>query len=252
MKKCNNCNIEKNIIEFTEGRNKCKDCIREIKRKYYQDNRDRELSRIKKYREDNRDKIKNTDKKYYENNKEKVKKRVSEYRKSNSEKVKKKVKVYSAKNKEARRERYNKEKSSFKEKRKVYTLNNKEKINTYQRNYLKERRLKDDLFRISGNIRSVINSSLRGKGFSKKSKTQKILGCSFEELKLYLESKFEPWMTWKNHGKYNGELNYGWDIDHIIPLKSGNTEEEILQLSHFENLQPLCSKVNRDIKRDLL
>lgn len=56
-------------------------------------------------------------------------------------------------------------------------------------------------------------------------------------------------MTWENRGLYNGELNYGWDIDHIIPLSSGKTEEEILRLSNFINLQPLCSKINRDIKK---
>jgi hypothetical protein len=76
------------------------------------------------------------------------------------------------------------------------------------------------------------------------------LGCSLEELKIFLESKFEPWMNWNNYGKYNGEINYGWDIDHIIPLSIAKSEEEIYKLSHYTNLQPLCSKFNRDIKKD--
>ena len=76
------------------------------------------------------------------------------------------------------------------------------------------------------------------------------LGCSFEEFKIYLESKFEDWMTWENYGKYNGELNYGWDIDHIIPLSKAITENDIYNLSHYMNLQPLCSRVNRDIKKN--
>lgn len=57
-------------------------------------------------------------------------------------------------------------------------------------------------------------------------------------------------MTWDNKGLYNGELNYGWDIDHIIPLSSANSEDDLYRLNHFTNLQPLCSKVNRDIKKD--
>jgi hypothetical protein len=63
---------------------------------------------------------------------------------------------------------------------------------------------------------------------------------------------FEPWMTWENRGLYNGELNYGWDIDHRIPLASANTEEDIIRLNHFTNLQPLCSYTNRHTKKDRL
>ena len=55
-------------------------------------------------------------------------------------------------------------------------------------------------------------------------------------------------MTWDNYGKYNGELNYGWDIDHKIPISSAKSEEEIILLNHYTNLQPLCSKINRHIK----
>ena len=67
-----------------------------------------------------------------------------------------------------------------------------------------------------------------------------------------LESKFEPWMTWDNRGLYNGKFNYGWDIDHIIPLCSAKTEEELLKLLHYTNCQPLCSKINRDIKKGVV
>lgn len=93
---------------------------------------------------------------------------------------------------------------------------------------------------------------LKDKGYSKKSKTIQILGCSYVEFKEHLENQFKPWMNWENHGKYNGTLNYGWDIDHIIPVSSAKTEAEVIQLNHFSNFQPLCSKVNRDIKRDNL
>ena len=57
-------------------------------------------------------------------------------------------------------------------------------------------------------------------------------------------------MNWENYGMYNGDLCFGWDIDHIIPVSSAKTEEEILKLNHYTNLQPLCSKENRDIKKN--
>jgi hypothetical protein len=40
-------------------------------------------------------------------------------------------------------------------------------------------------------------------------------------------------MSWDNYGYY------GWHIDHIIPLSSAKTKEEIYKLCHFKNLQPL-------------
>ena len=94
----------------------------------------------------------------------------------------------------------------------------------------------------------MIGHALRFNGYVKNSKTEEILGCSFEYFKLYLESKFEDWMTWENHGRFNSELNYGWDIDHIIPLDSAEIEEDIIRLNHYTNLQPLCSYTNRHLK----
>jgi len=48
---------------------------------------------------------------------------------------------------------------------------------------------------------------------------------------------------------YNGSPNFGWDIDHITPVSSAKTEEDIIKLNHFTNLKPLCSYINRDIKK---
>ena len=52
----------------------------------------------------------------------------------------------------------------------------------------------------------------------------------------HIESQFEPWMTWDNHGE--------WHIDHIIPLASATTKEEIKKLCHYTNLQPLLAEEN--------
>lgn len=57
-------------------------------------------------------------------------------------------------------------------------------------------------------------------------------------------------MTWENRGKYNGQFYYGWDIDHIMPISSANTIDDVHKLSHYTNFQPLCSHINRDIKKD--
>jgi hypothetical protein len=65
-----------------------------------------------------------------------------------------------------------------------------------------------------------------------------IVGLSSEELKIYIESKFLEGMTWENYGLH------GWHIDHIIPLSSVKTEDEIIKLCHYTNLQPLWAKDN--------
>ncbi len=61
------------------------------------------------------------------------------------------------------------------------------------------------------------------------------LGCTILELKAYLEARFLPGMTWKNHGLK------GWHIDHIRPLTSFDLADraQLLQAVHYTNLQPL-------------
>jgi hypothetical protein len=181
-----------------------------------------------------------------------------EYRKKNIEKKKEQNKLYYQSTKEKRKNYYEENKNKIIKQNKKYREENKDKISKTKKKYREEnkneinkyfrdRRKNDIIFKISSNLRSNISLSI--KKLNKKSKTELILGCSFEEFKLYLESKFESWMTWDNYGLYNGELNYGWDIDHIKPVSSAKTISELIGLNHYTNLQPLCSKVNRDIKK---
>jgi hypothetical protein len=183
-----------------------------------------------------------------------------EYRKKNIEKKKEQNKLYYQSTKEKRKNYYEENKNKIIKQNKKYREENKDKISKTKKKYREENkneinkyfrdRCKNDIiFKISSNLRSNISLSIKKLNKNKKSKTELILGCSFEEFKLYLESKFESWMTWDNYGLYNGELNYGWDIDHIKPVSSAKTISELIGLNHYTNLQPLCSKVNRDIKK---
>ena len=143
-----------------------------------------------------------------------------------------------------------KNKIKLKETRNKWINNNKKIYLEKRRNYVKQRILNDNLYKMKTSIKSIIRNSFKKKGINKNSKTSEILGCSFEEFKSYLESKFESWMNWDNKGLYNGSKDYGWDIDHIIPLSSATTEDRLVKLNHFTNLQPLCSYYNRNIKKD--
>jgi hypothetical protein len=66
------------------------------------------------------------------------------------------------------------------------------------------------------------------------------LGCSIDELKLYLESRFLPGMTWANNSLH------GWHIDHIKPLSSFDLSDpnQFKQACHYTNLQPLWAVDN--------
>lgn len=133
-------------------------------------------------------------------------------------------------------------------------------MNKKQKEYVKNRKCIDILFGLSIRIRTLIGNSFTRNGYKKTSKTQEILGCSFEEFKIHLEKQWsspnnltengQVWMTWENKGLYNGTINYGWDIDHIEPLVNAITQDDIIRLNHYTNFQPLCGYVNRVIKKD--
>jgi hypothetical protein len=116
--------------------------------------------------------------------------------------------------------------------------------------YDKNKRQADPIYRFKKNVRTMIGKSLKKKSYTKKSQTFKIIGCLQDDFIKYIESKWESWMNWDNYGLFNGEPNFGWDIDHIRPMITGETEDEIIRLNHYTNLQPLCSYINRNIKRD--
>lgn len=69
----------------------------------------------------------------------------------------------------------------------------------------------------------------------------KLLGCSIEYFKSYIESQFVEDMNWDNHGQF------GWHIDHIKPLYSFdfvNNPESIKEAFHYTNMRPLWWKEN--------
>ena len=152
-------------------------------------------------------------KKWRDNNKEKARLIEKNYRINNSNKIKEKYEN----NKEIillrKKDYYQEHKEELVNKHKVYYDKNKDKKKMYIKEYRKN---------------------------------------NVDKVKTYIESKFESWMTWDNRGLYNGERNYGWDIDHVVPLDNAKTEEEIVKLNHYTNLQPLCSYVNRYIKRNII
>lgn len=177
------------------------------------------------------------------------KKCVSVYNKS--ENRKEQYKKYTHSEKGIKRRKKYELTENRKEYKKNYRLTEQQKINKLKQT--KKRYNTDPLFKTSKLIRRMIAKSFKSGKYQKTyliESTENMLGCTFEYVKNYIEEKFEPWMSWDNHGKYNGKEKYGWDIDHIIPLSSAKTKEDLIKLFHYTNLQPLDSYINRDIKKD--
>lgn len=246
---CNTCNVEMEEEYFYKYNKKmCKCCFRIKSSLYYSLNKEK----VRKYNDENKEKRKEYNKNYKENyvvDKEKLRKYTIEYkeREGVKERMKEYQKEYKSKYSEIDLEKN-------KKRDKEYAIEYRKREGVKERRSLlrKKRKNENNLYKITSNIRSLVGNAIRRKGYKKSAKTYEIIGCSYEELIIYLESKFDDWMSWDNYGKYNGKLNYGWDIDHIVPYTSAKTEDEIILLNHYTNLQPLCSKINRDIKKDRL
>ena len=209
---------EKNKERKKEYKEKNKEKFREYQKEYYENNKERRKEYDKEYRENNKEKLKEYIKKYQKNNKEKLKEYQKEYQKNNKEKLKEYNKEYYENNKERRKE---------------YCENNKEKINKYYRN----RRKEDELFAVTCRCRRRIQNFIKKSGYKKTSKTFEMIGCTPEQLVEHLHK------TWyDNYGtEYNGEPVH---IDHIIPLSSAKTEEDIYKLCHYSNMQYLKPEDN--------
>jgi hypothetical protein len=218
-KKCNHCQIEKKLCEFHKNKNSkdghktcCKLCVKIKTKKNYSENKEKLTELRKKFRKENTEKIKKYRKKEWEKNKNKIKEKTNEWRRNNKDKLK----------------LYNKK----------YRAKNKIKIIERERNYQNNKYKNDLKFKISKTVRGRIYDFLTTKKIRKKCKTFEIIGCTPQELKNYLETKFLNDMSWDNYG-----VN-GWHIDHIIPLASAKDENEIYKLCHYTNLQPLWATEN--------
>jgi hypothetical protein len=210
IKKCSKCNLEKSLEDFP------KDKTGKFGRHYKCKACNKEYNKLH----------------YIKNRDRKVNAR-KEYKANNPEKVKDSNKKY-----------YHKHKKTLREKHKAWVEANKEHVLLYAKEYgktwQKNKRKYDPLHRLKGNISRKIRSGLAKLNSTKKSTTCDILGCTIPELKVHLLNTY-----FINYGekitKWSGNKVH---IDHIIPLNSANTEDELLKLWHYTNLQLLKAEDN--------
>jgi hypothetical protein len=123
----------------------------------------------------------------------------------------------------------------------AWLLRNKKTARAKIASDLRIRRKVDPLFNLKDRVRARMSCALRERKIRKNSPTEAMLGCDWDFLMKYIESQFGRGMNWGNKHK--------WHVDHIIPLASASSEEDLLKLCRYTNLQPLWSKENLE-KRD--
>ena len=158
-------------------------------------------------------------------------KKGKEYYNANKEKIKPRHKKNNAK-------RYIEKREQILQYGKEYKETHKEKTRVRMNNYEKERKKNDSVFKLKKQVRSLLSGSFSNKGYKKNTKTDKILGINTDSFITYLLETYKSIYGVEWDGKE--EVH----IDHIIPLATANSEEEIIKLCHYTNLQLLKAKDN--------
>ena len=162
-KVCRTCGTEKDISEFYAGRTKCKYCENKAKRKYREENKDKERERIARWRRNNKEKSRHADQKYYQDNKDKIVEYQRKYHQDNKE--------------------------SLKEITRKYYQDNKDKLSEYHRKYYQDN--KESLL-LSGKIKYKINRDKNGETIRLRERTYhaKNRNRDNEKLKQYRKRKW--------------------------------------------------------------
>jgi len=205
MKLCTKCNIEKDFENFRKQKGKYICWCKNCEKLYK-----------KEHYQKNKEKIDSRNKLYKENHEEQVKDYQKKYVQDNKEKLSKRGLDY-----------YHK---------------NKEHISKQKLSYEIEKRKTDPIYKLRINIRASIRMSLKKKGYTKKSRTLQILGIAYDDFMNYLFHNAK--LRYPNFIESDYLINHKYHIDHIIPLATAKTEDDVLKLCHYTNLQLLTINDN--------
>ena len=236
---CRICGIEKPLSGFRfrndskKYRNECKDCcnrhsadyrrthkaqIAELNKRYDEEHKAELAEYSKNYQKHHLDKFREYNKKHRENMTEEQRQRLNE-----------REKIY----REPR-----KNDPAYLEKRRIWDRNSTKRRRKEITAYEQKRKQNDPVFKLKKQIRNEIRASFNRRGLRKSKHTEEIIGCSTEFLCKHL---YETYL--KRYGiEYDGKEPV--HIDHIKPLSNAKTEQDVIKLCHFSNLQLLKAEDN--------
>lgn len=142
--------------------------------------------------------------------------------------------MYTKPSKEVLAERARKWRAAHPEKRegalavaRAWKAANRDRINAYSAN----KRKTDPAYKLSEKMRVKLRRIIIGRDYSM---CTYFFGCDREMLLEWIESHFEPGMTWENRSYY------GWQIDHVIPCHAFDqlNDREFRACWIYKNLRP--------------
>lgn len=184
--------------------------------------KERKKAYDKKYRETHRAQIRETHKAWRDKNREHLNEQAREKYKENPDAFKE------------RKERYiNSHTEQVKEQRRRYKQENRQKCTDYQRN----KRKSDPVYKFRSSFVHLMSLYRKRTGYTGGKGTWEMVGCDFDTFLAHIQSQFTDGMTMENYGHSKG----CWNIDHIIPISTAKTDEDVERLNHFSNLRPMWS-----------
>ena len=151
------------------------------------------------------------------------------WREKNKDSVREYVKTWYEQNKEHRKQ-YLKE----------YREKNVDNIRKTKRDYERNRKARDPLYKLISNFRTAIYTVLKESNVDKYGHYFDVLQYTPEELINHLEKQFKDDMTWDNYGI--------WHVDHKFPITSFDIQEmgdeEFMRCWSLDNLQPMWGEEN--------
>lgn len=249
MKVCSACKVEKPLTEFYKTsvpkckgyKYSCKSCESERNKKSREKHKERVSQKAKEYRAANREKLLDAKRKWDIENREHVVNYTKEYREKNIDILREKSRVRSRNiPKDKKREADAKYRQKHLEK--LREFDRQRNKTPERREYIKANRLKKlesrPELRVIESMRSRVRVVLKEYQTAKVKSSMKLFGCDPLFLRQWIESQFEPNMTWDNYGE--------WHVDHVIPVSAFNMLDKQHQelCFHYRNLQPMWGAEN--------
>jgi len=123
---------------------------------------------------------------------------------------------------------------------KKWRTENVDKWRKTKRDYEKNRKDSDPLYKLVTNFKTAIYQVLKENNVEKNKSYFDVLQYSPEELINHLEKQFKDDMTWDNYGI--------WHVDHKLPITSFDIQEmgdeEFMKCWSLDNLQPMWGEEN--------